>query len=444
MSAEEKGPGLSRRIGFFQAVMYGTGLILGAGIYVLIGDVAAIGGNAMWISFLIAAVVAAFTGLSYAELSSMFPKSAAEYMFVKNAFNNDLAAFVAGWLIIVVAFVSAAAVAIGFAAYLNLFIPQVPPLLSAAALIGVLSAVNFIGIRESAWMNTAFTLIEMAGLVIIIIAAVLVGSPQTNFFETPPAASGSFSLSLGAIMSATGLVFFAYFGFENLANISEETKNASRTIPLALLISILITTILYVGIAVSAVSLVGWEKLSSSKAPLALAAEKAFGSSGVIALSVIALFATTNTVLMMLVAVSRIMFGMAQEGALPLALGKVHAARKTPWISILATMIITIAVIALSGGSIATVANIAVFIMFIVYALVNLALIWLRYSYPNHERPFKSPVTIGRRFPVLAGLGLISSLVMLAKFEPITISAGIATIAAGIVAYKITNRPRQG
>jgi APA family basic amino acid/polyamine antiporter len=420
--------------------MYGVGLILGAGIYVLIGDVAAIAGNAMWISFLIASVVAAFTGLSYAELSSMFPKSAAEYMFVKNAFNNDLAAFVAGWLIIVVAFVSAAAVAIGFSAYLNVFLPQVPPLLSAVVLIGVLSAVNFIGIRESAWMNTAFTIIEMLGLVVIIVAAVLSGSSQTKFFEMPPPASESLSLSVGAIMSATGLVFFAYFGFENLANISEETKNASRTIPRALLISVLITTILYVGIAVSAISLVGWEKLSSSKAPLALAAEKAFGSVGVVTLSIIALFATTNTVLMMLVAVSRIMFGMAQEGALHLALGKVHATRKTPWISIVATMIITIAIIALSGGSISTVANISVFIMFIVYALVNSALIWLRYSCPNHERPFKSPVTLGHRFPLLAGLGLVSSLAMLSKFEPITICAGIATIAIGVAAYKITSR----
>src|SRR5262245_10826256 len=128
--------------------MYGVGLILGAGIYVLIGDVAAIAGNAMWISFLIAAVIAAFTGLSYAELSSMYPKSAAEYVFVKQAFNNNLAAFAAGWLITVVAIVSAAAVAIGFSAYFGLFFPQVNPTVSAVALVLALSVVNFRGIRE--------------------------------------------------------------------------------------------------------------------------------------------------------------------------------------------------------------------------------------------------------------------------------------------------------
>ena len=118
---DRKEAGLNRNIGLFQAVMYGVGLIFGAGIYVLIGDVAAIAGNAMWISFLIAAIIAAFTGLSYAELSSMYPKSAAEFMFVKNAFNNNIAAFVAGWLITVVAIVSAAAVAIGFSHTLHRF-----------------------------------------------------------------------------------------------------------------------------------------------------------------------------------------------------------------------------------------------------------------------------------------------------------------------------------
>ena len=419
--------------------MYGVGLILGAGIYVLIGDVAALAGNAMWISFLIAAVIAAFTGLSYAELSSMYPRSAAEYLFVKNAFNNDLAAFVAGWLITVVAIVSAAAVVIGFSAYLTLFIPQWNPLVAAIALVVILSAVNFVGIKESAWMNTSFTLIELAGIGIVIAAAVLFGSFDVNYYELPPAASGSFPLMIGAIMGAAGLIFFAYFGFENLANISEETKNASRTIPRALLLSILITTSIYVAIAVSASALVGWEALSKSDAPLTLAAEKGFGNVGIVILSIIALFATSNTVLMMLVAASRIMFGMAREGALHHIFAKVHAQRQTPWVSVAVTMLATTSVIALSGGSIAAVANVAVFVIFIVYALVNAALIWLRYTRPTIERPFKSPIKIGW-FPVLAGLGLATSLAMLTQFDPITASAGAATIAAGLAGYALMNR----
>jgi basic amino acid/polyamine antiporter, APA family len=289
-AGEQKEPSLKRNVSLFQAAMYGVGLILGAGIYVLMGDVVGIAGNAMWISFVIAAVIAAFTGLSYAELSSMFPKSAAEYVFVKNAFKNNLVAFVTGWLITFVAIASAAAVAIGFSGYFASFLPQFDPVLSAIALVAALSAINFIGIRESMWMNTTFTLIELAGLATVVLAAVLLGLfAEVDYYEMPPAVS-TFSLSAGAIMSAAGLAFFAYFGFENLANISEETKNAPRTIPKALIISIAVTTGVYILVAVSAVALVGWEWLSSTEAPLALAAEKAFGKVGVTVLSAIAPF----------------------------------------------------------------------------------------------------------------------------------------------------------
>lgn len=415
--------------------MYGVGLILGAGIYVLIGDVAGIAGNAMWMSFLIAAVIAAFTGLSYAELSSIFPKSAAEFVFAKNSFRNDLVAFVAGWLITFVAIASAAAVAIGFSGYLSSFFPQLDPIVSAVALILALSLVNFIGIRESVWMNTTFTLIELAGLALIVLAAVLLGSfSGVDYYSMPAAASPSFSLSAGAILGAAGLVFFAYFGFENLANIAEETKNASKTIPKALVISIAVTTGVYILIAISAVALVGWEELSSSEAPLALAAEQAFGRSGVVVLSAIALFATSNTVLMMLIAGSRIMFGMSKEKALPAAVGKIHPSRKTPWVGVTLTMLLAVGVVALSQGSISNVANVAVFVIFIVYALVNLALIWLRYKQPELQRPFKSPVRIGW-FPLLAGLGFVISLAMLTQFDGGTMLAGAAAVAAGLASY---------
>lgn len=441
-AGEQNESGLKRNVSLFQAVMYGVGLILGAGIYVLIGDVAGIAGNAMWISFAIAAVIATFTGLSYAELASMFPKSAAEYIFVKNAFGNNLAAFVAGWLITFVAIASAAAVAIGFSGYLTSFVPQIHPLLSAVALVAVLSAVNFIGIRESTWMNTTFTLVELAGLAIVITAAVLLGSfAEVDYYKMPSAASESFSLSIGAILGAAGLVFFAYFGFENLANIAEETKNATRTIPRAFVLSIAITTAIYIAIAVSAVALAGWEELSLSEAPLALAVEKAFGKTGVTVLSVIALFATSNTVLMMLVAGSRIMFGMARDRALPAALGRVHPATKTPWVAIATTMTVTIAVIALSGGSIFVVANIAVFVIFMVYVLVNLSLIWLRYRQPGLERPFKSPIRIGW-FPVLAGLGFATSIAMLTQFDSTTMIAGAGVISIGLASYAAIGRHR--
>jgi APA family basic amino acid/polyamine antiporter len=427
---------LKRSISLFQAIMYGSGLILGAGIYVLIGDVAGIAGNAMWISFALAAAIATFTGLSYAELTSVFPKSAAEYLFVKNAFGNKSLAFVSGWLIVFVAVVSAAAVAIGFSSYLAVFFPDLGQSISAILLVAVLSGVNFIGIRESMWMNTAFTLIEIAGLAIIICAGLLFSSTtETNFYEMPPSVNSS-ALALSAIAGAAGLAFFAYFGFENLANISEETKNARRTIPLALIASIAITTGIYILVAVATAVLVGWEALSSTNAPLALAAEKAFGRSGIIILSSIALFATSNTVLMMLVSGSRILFGMANDKAIPSALASVHPRTKTPLGAIIVIMALVIGVVIASSGRLDVIAKVAVFGIFMVYVIVNFALIWLRYKRPRIERPFRSPLSIGR-FPILAGLGLLTSVAILTQFDIVTVVAGAAAAASGLLAYLV-------
>jgi APA family basic amino acid/polyamine antiporter len=439
---EQSRPGLKRNVSLFQAIMYGVGLILGAGIYVLIGDAAGVAGNAMWISFIIAAIIATFTGLSYAELSSALPKSAAEYVFVKNAFGNNLVAFVTGWLITFVAVVSAAAVAIGFSGYLATFIPQIDPVISASVLVIGMSAVNFIGMRESMWMNTTFTLVELLGLAIVVWAAISLGSlSQADYFEMPPATAGSLALSVGALLGAATLVFFAYFGFENLANIAEETKNASRNIPRALIVSIVVTTGIYIVIALSAVALVGWERLSATEAPLALAAEQAFGKTGATVLAAIALFATSNTVLMMLVAGSRIMFGLSRERALPSSLGRVHSKTKTPWISIVLAMLMACGIIVLSEGSISVVAKAAVLTIFLVYALVNLSLIWIRYRLPGLERPFKSPLSIGR-FPVLAGLGLVTSVIMLTQFDSTSVIVGIITIIIALVSYVAITRYR--
>ena len=152
----------------------------------MIGDVAGVAGNAMWISFILAASIAAFTGLSYAELASMFPKSAAECVFVKSAFRSKPLAFLTGWLAIFVAIASAAAVAIGFSGYLAGFIPSIPALTTSIVLVMTLSAVNLVGIRESMWTNTAFTLVELAGLTIIIGAGLfLYSSMDSNYFEMP-------------------------------------------------------------------------------------------------------------------------------------------------------------------------------------------------------------------------------------------------------------------
>ena len=199
----------------------------------IIGDVSAISGNAIWISFILAAVIASFTGLSYAELASMFPKSAAEYIYVKHAFGINFVALFVGCLTIFVAITSAATVAIGFSGYLSVFFPHLSSIVYAVILIMVLSIVNFYGIRESAWTNSIFTLVEISGLAIIIIAGFLIGSgPEINFFELPETAQVlHIAQQFLALLTSTALIFFAYYGFENISNISEETRNPTRVIP---------------------------------------------------------------------------------------------------------------------------------------------------------------------------------------------------------------------
>ena len=416
-------PELRRTLGLTQVVLYRVGLILGAGIYVIIGDVAAISGNAIWISFILAAVIASFTGLSYAELASMFPKSAAEFIYVKHAFGINFIALFVGCLTIFIAITSAATVAIGFSGYLSVFFPHQSSIVYAVILIIILSIVNFYGIRESAWTNSIFTLVEVSGLVIIIMAGFLIGSgPEINLLELPKMASASYGSAILALLTSTALIFFAYYGFENISNISEETRNPTRIIPKALLISILITSIIYVLVSISSIVLVGWKELSSSEAPLAVAAAKTFGNYGIVLLTVIALFATTNTVLMMLVSGSRIIFGMARDGAIPSIFSNIQKNTRTPWVATFAIMIFTIAAVVLSLGNIVMMASLSVFGIFVVFAFVNFSLIWLRFKQPNLIRTFTSPFKI-KKFPILAGIGLLTSIIMIFEFDKnITVS----------------------
>ena len=422
-------PELKRTLGLIQVILYGVGLILGAGIYVIIGDVSAISGNMMWISFIFAALIASLTGLSYAELASMFPKSAAEYIYVKHAYGKNFLALFVGCLTIFVAITSAATVAIGFSGYLSVFFPYTSPIVYAVILVIVLSLVNFYGIRESIWTNSVFTLVEILGLVIIIVAGLLMGSgTDVNYFEVPQSLGTSFGSIALAIMTSTALIFFAYYGFENISNLSEETRDPTRVIPKALLVSIILTSIIYLLVAISSISLIGWKELSSSEAPLAVVAEKAFGYQGIVLLSFIALFATTNTVLMMLVSGSRIIFGMAKDNSFPNIFTMIHKHTRTPWVATFATMILTIVAIVLSSGNISNVASLSVFGIFIVFAFVNFSVIWLRFKQPNVNRAFISPFKL-KRFPVLAGLGLLTVSMMLFLFSHTIIISSTILIA---------------
>ena len=423
---------LKRGMGLFHLTMYGVGLILGAGIYVLIGEAVGLAGDSVWIAFVLGSVVALFAGLSYAELSSMFPKAAAEQAFVKNAFKNNFFAFIIGWLTAITSMITAATVALGFGGYFSEFL-NIPIIISAIALIGVLSIVNFIGIRESSWTNTVFTIIEALGLILIIIIGFTISEPEpVNYFESPTGFTG--------IIIAFVLIFFAFIGFEDMANVAEEVRNPKKVIPRAIILSVMISGIIYVLVSLAVVKVINWEDLSLSAAPLADVAKRGLGVQGHIVFSGIALFAITNTVLITLIAGSRMIYGMAREKLFPETLAKIHSKTKTPWIAIIVIMIISIGFSFI--GDIVIVANITVFAVVITFAVINLVVIVLRYTEPDIERKFKIPVNIGK-FPILPLFGLGISVYMALQFQIQVVFVGLGIIGIGAIFYLVHEKHKR-
>ncbi len=393
---------LKKELGLFQVTLAGIGIILGAGIYALIGVASGIAGNAIWISFLIGTVIAMLTGLSYAELSSIFKKDAGEYEYVEHSLNKKLA-FWLGLVIVFAGIVTASTVSLGFATYFAALF-QTPMILTALAVVVITSLVNYYGIKESSWFNTVCTLIESLGLILVIILGFkFIG--KIDYFEMPNGFSG--------VLQATALIFFAFLGFDNIIKLAEETKDPQKTIPKAVMLSIIFSSIIYILVSVVSVSVLGWETLSASSAPLADVAKATVPSLGGIiffVLAMIALFSTSNTVLMSLVTSSRMTYGMAEEKGLPKIFAAVDKYRKTPWFSILLIMIVSLLFVLV--GDIEIVAGIANLGLFITFAFVNLALIILRYKWPNVKRNFIVPLNIGR-FNILAFLGLLFNLFMI-------------------------------
>lgn len=434
-----KKPTLKRELGLFEATFYGIGIIIGAGIYALIGQAAGIAGNSVWISFIIGAIIASFTGLSYAELSTMFPKEAAEYVYVRKASGSRFWAFLVGWLLVFTGITSAATVALGFAGYFHgltgSFLEENFPRLVtnflnsdsfvAIVLVAVLSYINFRGIKESSKFNILFTSIEILGLVLVIILA-FNSYGRVNYFYSPNGFRG--------IFSAAALIFFAYLGFEDIANITEETKKPKKNIPLAFILAVVITALLYIFTSIATVSLVGWKDLSSVKDPLAFAASKSFlGENGGLIISSAGLFATLSTVLLILIVTSRMMYGMAKEKSLPEALSLIHEKTRAPWIAVIVVMIFSM--IFVFFGNISVVANITSLGAFIAFTAVNLSLIWLRYTMPKVKRSFRVPGNIGN-YPVVAFLGVFSCLFMILQFEWSLILFGLIVVGVGAVVFE--------
>ncbi len=426
---------LKRCLSLSEIVIYGVGLILGAGIYVLIGSAAGIAGNMLWLSFTLAAVVASFTAMSYAELAAIYPEAGAEYIYAKNAFGWDKVAWVFGFIAIVIGFSTASAVALGFARYLSYFIPM-NQIILAIGLLVLMTAINFWGIKESARFNALATTIEVGGLVLLIAVGgyfIVKGNiALANLTEFPPPFADS-EISWLPIVSASALIFFAYMGFEDIANIAEEAENPAQTLPKAFIYALLISTAIYILVAIVAVSVVPFKELAQAEQPLSLIMSKLIGGYSPELIALIALFATANTVLITLIVCARMMYGMAKSNSLPRVLSSVHKSRQTPYIAIMITGFISIVFLFFKKVEVlAAISDVGIFILFFI---VNLSNIVLRFRQPNLHRSWRSPLNIGR-FPVISALGVLSCLFMLININH-PIHLGDKTYSAQLVGISI-------
>lgn len=359
---------LRRSLSLPLITLYGLGTTVGAGIYVLLGEVASRAGMFAPVSFLTASVIIALTAFSFAELSSRYPKSAGEAVYVNAGFGWPQLAVAIGFLVVFTGLASSAAIVNGFVGYLNELI-VLPRWLAIVLVVAVLGLTAAIGIFQSVTIAALITVVEVGGLVFVIWIArdAFVELPARVPEMLPPWEAGVW----GAILSGSVLAFFAFIGFEDMVNVAEEVKTARRTLPVAIMLTLGITTVLYMMIATVAVVALPQDALAGSEAPLALIYTQVTGAPATV-ISLIALVAVLNGALIQIIMGSRVLYGLSAEGWLPSVVGKVDPRTRTP---VIATGIATGIVLALALLlPLVTLALTTSMTILVVFAVVNLAL----------------------------------------------------------------------
>tara|TARA_Y100000310_G_scaffold344724_2_gene459058 strand:+ start:1067 stop:2296 length:1230 start_codon:yes stop_codon:yes gene_type:complete len=370
---------LKRNISLPLLTFYGLGTILGAGIYVLIGEVAGRAGMFAPISFLLAAVIAAFTAISYAELSARIPKSAGEAVYAQKAFNRKNLSLILGLLVVFTGVMSSATLVNGFSGYFQIFF-QLPSWLIIAATVFLLGALACWGIKESAGAAMVLTIIEVIGLLIIIFVAS--GSFLTLPEKLPELIPSFDGVSWMGIFLGSFLAFFAFIGFEDMVNVAEEVKNPRRNMPRGIFLALIAATILYILVALVAVLSLPTSELAGNSTPLATIYEKSTGKSPIL-ISLISLFAIVNGILVQMIMGSRILYGLGQNRWLPKYLSEVNPKTRTPINATILVIIITL-IMAL-WLPLVTLAQIASFVVLTIYAIVNLSLVRIKMKTPKPQ-----------------------------------------------------------
>ena len=392
---------LKRKLGVPLLVFYGVGIMVGAGIYVLVGAAAGAAGIYAPLAFLLAGLVALPTAASYAELSARIPKSAGEAAYLMRAFHKPVIAQAVGLTTVVTGTIAAAVVLQGGVGYLQKLIPWDTEVL-IVLMGGFLMLVAIAGVVESLALAAFFTIVEVIGLLIVSYVG-LTGPTSVEWMAMPAmeAQGGLQGLAFAGI-----LAFFAFIGFEDLVNMAEETRAPERTLPRAIFWSLGITTVLYMLVTFAAVRTVGIVALGESRQPLALVYEVATQKSAAF-LAVIAVAAATNGVLAQIILAARVLFGLGENAPWLSVFTHAHPRFGTP---ILATVLSGVAVIlAALYLPLVSLAEITSVLLLAIFASMNLALIVIKRQEP--EAPYKVPTIVPWIGLILSGAAFFAALV---------------------------------
>lgn len=432
---EENRPELRRALGLAAITIFGVGDILGAGVYGLMGRIAGLTGTAVWISCILAGLTAAFTGLTYAELTSRFPKAGGAAHFCHVVHRIPLITFLVTFFVGLSGIFSTATGARIIGNYALALFPGTPPTIKdyVAPLLFVvlLGVIAMRGIVLSSAANTFCTIIESAGLFIIILAGLrFLGT--VNYLDYPAALPEHANTpAMLLALSGASLVFYAFIGFEDLANLSEEVHTPERNIPLAICFAIMITTSIYCIVALVAVSVIPPRILAESQSPLLDVVRHAAPGFPLWLFSLIPAIAAFNTALMNLLMTSRLLYGMSNQKIpmLPPVLAYVHPVWRTPVVSVLSSMS-AIAFLLLCFRDITTLASGASTFLLVVFIVLHTALIRAKRKPAFPPAPFSIPIV----FPIL---GILTCMVLLFRQDIPALKTAALLAAAAIALFLI-------
>ncbi|GAB3551541.1 APC family permease [Arthrobacter tumbae] len=415
------------------------GDVLGAGIYALVGVIAAEVGGAIWVPLIVALALALLTAGSYAELVTKYPKAGGAAVFAQRAYKTPFISFVVGFCMLAAGVTSAAGLTLAFTGdYLSAFI-AVPPVWAAVVFLALLALLNARGIKESVRSNVVMTVIEVSGLVlVIVVVAVFLGQGGGNpgqISQFPPNANPAV-----AVLGASLIAYYSFVGFEVSANVAEEVQNPARVYPKALFGALFTAGAVYLLIGLVSAAALPAEDLAGSTAPLLdVVTATGFGIPPWL-FSLIALVAVANGALLTMIMASRLTFGMAEEGLLPPVLGKVLPNRRTPWVAIITTTAVAMALTL--TGDLASLAETVVLLLLFVFISTNIAVLVLRRDRVEHAH-FRVPT-------VIPYLGVASCILLLIQQSgeiwlraAILVGVGVVLYFISAVVIKRNNRERQ-